>query len=150
MKFRPVYFYFMVFFILFQCSSVRYKFKNRWLKRASWLFYENTIHVIKQLINSRINWVFVIFKIIKVSVLTSTCIILNITKNSSNNYMFIKYSPCMMVTEKRTVDLNTRELKQTTFLTIRTLTGNKLHVFNQSQFCFFNFMTPLLSKTSLA
>ena len=35
--------------------------------------------------------------------------------------------------------VNIRELKKTTFLTTRlTLTGNKLHVFNQSQFCFFD------------
>ena len=33
--------------------------------------------------------------------------------------------------------VDVRELKKTTFLTTRTLTGNKLHVFNQSQFCFF-------------
>ena len=42
-----------------------------------------------------------------------------------------------------------RELKQTTFLTTRTLTGNKLHVFNQSQVCFFTSWRPCCQKRRL-
>ena len=41
------------------------------------------------------------------------------------------------------------ELKQATFLTTRTLTRNKIHVFNQSQFCFFTSWRPYCQKRRL-
>ena len=55
---------------------------------------------------------------------------------------------CTAISYGRTTQYN-RELKKTTFLTTRTLTGNKLHVFNQSQFCFFTSRRPCCQKRRL-